>query len=205
MSISLVRMLWWPADSNECRFGSIIANGGQAIVVIYREGVELNYFLLYFIDSAKTLRLRPRPTPCKKAPRGAVFFSIKTMPLEGETAPSWWGCLCACVQLATRLPIGSFFILARMDLGVTLLSPSGGFLRFPLMHAFHSRVSKIRCLKLLLGGDLMILPSGSLGYLVEGKILDLKKNDSNVDESCNRADRCSKTEKNAYCKRTLGM
>ena len=117
------------------------------------------------------------------------------MPLEGGTAPSWWGCLCACVQLATRLPIGSFFILARMGLGVTLLSPSGGFLRFPLMHAFHSRVSKIRCLKLLLGGDLMILPSGSLGYLVEGKILDLEKNDSNVDESCNQDERCSKTKK----------
>ena len=33
----------------------IIANGKQAIVVIYREGVEINYFLLYFIDSTKTL------------------------------------------------------------------------------------------------------------------------------------------------------
>ncbi len=33
---------------------AIIASG-RAIVVIYREGVELNYFLLYFIDSAKTL------------------------------------------------------------------------------------------------------------------------------------------------------
>ena len=27
---------------------AIIADGGQAIVVIYREGVELNYVLLYF-------------------------------------------------------------------------------------------------------------------------------------------------------------
>jgi len=77
-------MLWWPADSNECRFGSIIANGGQAIVVIYREGVELNHFLLYFIDSAKTLRLRPRPTPCKKAPRGAVFFLSKPCRWKGK-------------------------------------------------------------------------------------------------------------------------
>jgi hypothetical protein len=34
---------------------AIIAGGGRAIVVIYREGVEINYFLLYFIDSAKTL------------------------------------------------------------------------------------------------------------------------------------------------------
>jgi hypothetical protein len=34
---------------------AIIANGGQAIVVIDREAVEINYFLLYFIDSTKTL------------------------------------------------------------------------------------------------------------------------------------------------------
>jgi hypothetical protein len=34
---------------------AIIADVGRAIVVIYREGVEINYFLLYFIDSDKTL------------------------------------------------------------------------------------------------------------------------------------------------------
>jgi hypothetical protein len=28
---------------------AIIANGGRAIVVIYREAVEINLFLLYFI------------------------------------------------------------------------------------------------------------------------------------------------------------
>ena len=28
---------------------AIIANGGWAIVVIYREGVEINKFLIYFI------------------------------------------------------------------------------------------------------------------------------------------------------------
>ena len=72
---------------------AIIADGGRAIVVIFREGVEINYFLLYFIDSAKTLRRGLRPTPCEEVPGGAV----KTMLLEGEMAPSWWGCLCACV------------------------------------------------------------------------------------------------------------
>jgi len=35
---------------------AITAGDGQAMVVIYREGVEINYFLLYFIDSTKTLR-----------------------------------------------------------------------------------------------------------------------------------------------------
>ena len=34
---------------------AIIADGGQAIVVSYTEGEEINYFLLYSIDSDKTL------------------------------------------------------------------------------------------------------------------------------------------------------
>jgi hypothetical protein len=34
---------------------AIIANDGQAIVVICTEGEEINFFLLYFIDSDKTL------------------------------------------------------------------------------------------------------------------------------------------------------
>jgi hypothetical protein len=38
---------------------AVIDDGGRAIVVIYREGVEINYFLLYFFDSAKTLQRRP--------------------------------------------------------------------------------------------------------------------------------------------------
>jgi len=32
-----------------------IAVGGRAIVVIDKEAVQINYFLLYFIDSAKIL------------------------------------------------------------------------------------------------------------------------------------------------------
>jgi hypothetical protein len=61
------------------------------------KGEEVNYILLYYIDSDKTLRRRPHPNPCNEALGGGVCSSIKTMVLEGETAPSWWGCLCACV------------------------------------------------------------------------------------------------------------
>jgi len=42
---------------------AIIADGGRAIIVIDREGVEINDFLLYFIDSNETLPGQPRPTP----------------------------------------------------------------------------------------------------------------------------------------------
>jgi len=76
---------------------AIFDGSGRAIIVINREGVEIIYFLLYFIDSTITLRRRPRPTPSEEDLRGGVSLSIKTMPLEGKMAPSWWGCLCPCV------------------------------------------------------------------------------------------------------------
>ncbi len=41
---------------------SIIADDGQAIGVIYREGVEIIFFS-FIIDSTKILRRQPRPTP----------------------------------------------------------------------------------------------------------------------------------------------
>ena len=34
---------------------AIIADSGRAIVVIYTEGEEIYYFLLYFIDSSKVI------------------------------------------------------------------------------------------------------------------------------------------------------
>ena len=92
---------------------AIIADGGQAIVVIDREAVEINYFLLYFINSNKTLRRRPRPTPSAEAPRGGVCLSDKTMPLEGQTAPLWWGVCVICVLLAKSLPSGSFLFPSK--------------------------------------------------------------------------------------------
>ena len=35
---------------------AIVANGRRAIIVIDKEGAEINYFLLYLIDSTKTLQ-----------------------------------------------------------------------------------------------------------------------------------------------------
>jgi hypothetical protein len=37
-----------------------IVDSGQEIDVIYREGVEIHYFLLYFINSTKTLQRWPQ-------------------------------------------------------------------------------------------------------------------------------------------------
>ncbi len=72
---------------------------------------------------------------------------------------------------------------------------------FPLIIAFdRAGVPKIRRLKLLLDGDLIIQPSGSLGNLTESKILDMIYFDSYVDEPSDRADGRSEQRKIAYYK-----
>jgi hypothetical protein len=90
---------------------AITADGGRAIVVIDREAVEINYFLLYFIDSTKVHLRWPQPTPSAEAPRGGVCLSIKTMPQEGEMAHHGGDVCELCVLLAKNLPNRSFLFL----------------------------------------------------------------------------------------------
>ncbi len=95
---------------------AINANGGWDIIVIDREAV------LYFIDSAKTLQWQPHQTPCKEAPGGAVFLSIKTMPLAGGGNDFIMVGMFVCLCLASQKPSeGEFSVPARTDLGVKLL------------------------------------------------------------------------------------
>ena len=59
---------------------AIIADGGRAIIVINREAVEINYFLVYFIDSTKFLPPPPRPTPLEEGWRVRSGVSIDPTP-----------------------------------------------------------------------------------------------------------------------------
>ena len=87
---------------------AIIADGGQAIVVIYREAAEINYFLIYFVILYQTLQWRPRPTPSEEAPVGRVCAFMETMTLEGKMAHRGGDVCVMCVSLAKSLPRGSF-------------------------------------------------------------------------------------------------
>jgi hypothetical protein len=61
----------------------------------------------------------------QRLPGGGVCLSNKTMPLEGQTAPSWWWCLWAvCFRcFASKKPSErEFFVPAGMDLAVKLLT-----------------------------------------------------------------------------------
>jgi len=100
-------------------------------VLYYREAVEINYILIYFIILFLTLWWRPHPTPSEEAPGGGVCSSIKTMALEGETAPSWWWCLCAvCFRCFTSKKPSEreFFVPAGTDLAANLLTSAKSIL-----------------------------------------------------------------------------
>jgi len=94
---------------------AIFADGGRAIVVIDREGVEIYYFLIYFIDSAKTLRWRPCPTPCEEAPG---MFVHKNQAAGGENGSIMVG-MFVLLCLASKKPSErEFYVPAGTDLGV---------------------------------------------------------------------------------------
>jgi hypothetical protein len=82
-----------------------IVDGGRAIVVIYREGVEINHFLQYFIDSTKTLYV------------GSWGWGMLVH--QSHAAGEENGSI---MVLAKSLPSGSLLFPAGTDLGVKLLS-----------------------------------------------------------------------------------
>jgi hypothetical protein len=101
---------------------AIITGGGWAIVVIYRETVEINYFIIYFIILYQTLCWWSHPTLSKEAPGGVVHSFMETMPLDGKTAHRGGDVCVMCVTLAKSLLSGSI-LFPRMHSGVKLLTP----------------------------------------------------------------------------------
>jgi len=99
------RILWWPADSNECRFGyhcrrnccNLQRGGGNKLI-----SYSLYNFILNPSMAVSSILLQ------QEAPGGAVCSSMETMPLEGKMAPHGGDVCAMCVSLAKSLPSGSF-------------------------------------------------------------------------------------------------
>ncbi len=99
---------------------AIIADGGRAIGVIDREAVEINNFLLLFIDSAKIRQRRPWPTPSAETRRWGMFLR-QTHGTGGGNGPIMVG-MFVCLCLASKKPSEwEFFVPTRTHLGVKLL------------------------------------------------------------------------------------
>jgi len=107
-----------------------------------------------------------------------------------------------CWSAGGTYGIGGHLTTLPLLHSLSLKSPSRVPLTlFPLMIAFRrGGVPKIRHFQLLLGGDLMIQPNGSLGNPAESKILDVVI-DSYIDESSDQANGYSEQRK----KRLLQM
>jgi hypothetical protein len=88
---------------------AIISDGGQGIADIDRE-VGRNKLITRLIhDIILNPWMAASANPFHRgSQRGGVCLPDKTMLLEGQTAPSWWGCMCLCFLLAKSLPNESF-------------------------------------------------------------------------------------------------
>jgi hypothetical protein len=97
-----------------------IANGGQAVADIISEADrnELNYCSMkYFVLNPLAEALAG---PFRRGSQSWGIFHLKTMPLERQLAPSWWGCLCAVCFASQKHSKREFFVSNRMNLAVKL-------------------------------------------------------------------------------------
>jgi hypothetical protein len=90
---------------------AIIVNGGQGIVDIDRE-LGRNKFITPLIhDIIKPFDGGLGQPLLQRLPRVGYARPTKTMLLEGQTAPSWWGCIRLCVLLGKSLLSKSILFL----------------------------------------------------------------------------------------------
>ncbi len=88
---------------------AIIAKGGQAIILIYREAGRnklISYSLYKFILNPST---SATSNPLQRGSSGWGIFIYGNHATRRENGTSWWGCLCdVCFALAKSLPSVSF-------------------------------------------------------------------------------------------------
>ncbi len=92
---------------------AIIAEGRQAIVVIYKEGEEINYFILYFIDSDKPFNGGLVQPLAKRLPGVGYVPPSKPHGAGGGNGSIVVG-MFVCLCLASQNPFErEFFVPAR--------------------------------------------------------------------------------------------
>ncbi len=99
-----------------------IADGEQEIVGIDREASRNKLISCLIFTVILNLWWWPCRTPSAEAPGGGVCSTIETMPLERQTAPSWWVCLCAVCFASKKPSEWEFFVPAGNDLAVKLFN-----------------------------------------------------------------------------------
>ena len=91
---------------------------GEQLLTSTERPIEINYFLLYFIDSAKTLRRRPWPTPLRRGARGWGTLSQQNNAAEGGNGSIMVGMFVCLYLTSQKLSEREFFVSARMENGL---------------------------------------------------------------------------------------
>jgi hypothetical protein len=101
---------------------AIIANGGRAIVVIYREArVQINYHPLVY-NFILIPSMVASSNPFQRGSRRWGMFLHQNHASRGENSSSWWGCLCDVCFASKKSSEMEFFVPARTHLAFKLLT-----------------------------------------------------------------------------------
>ena len=116
LCIELVRILWWPADSNECRFGYHCRRWASDCCNLQRSSRNklISHLLYNFIINPL---MAASSNPFRRGSRGWGVF-IHGRAARWENGSSWWGCLCDVCFASKKSSERKFFVLARTHLGV---------------------------------------------------------------------------------------
>ena len=100
---------------------AIIADGGRAIVLIYREAGRnklISYSLYNFMLNPSMVATS---NPLQRGSRGWGMFLHQNHAARWENGSSWWGCLCDVCFASIKSSEREFYVPAGTQLGVKLL------------------------------------------------------------------------------------
>jgi hypothetical protein len=100
---------------------AIIADGGRAIVLIYREAGRnklISYSLYNFMLNPSMVATS---NPLQRGSRGWGMFLHQNHAARWENGSSWWGCLCDVCFASIKSSEREFYVPVGTHLGVKLL------------------------------------------------------------------------------------
>jgi len=118
--VSDVRILWRPANCNECRFGYHCQQRASDCFNLQRGSRNklISYLLNNFIIN---LSMAASPNPLRRSSRGWGVFMLGNHAARQKNGSSWWRCLCDVCFASKKSSKRKLFVPTRMHLGVKLL------------------------------------------------------------------------------------
>ncbi len=126
---NLVCILWWPAASNECHFGYHCQRQASRLLSS-TGGIRNKLFSPLFYWFYKNPSTAALANPFCSSSQGWGMFVHQNHATGGGNGASWWGCLWAVCFASKKHSEQEFFVPAKTDLAVKLLTCYLFFKRF---------------------------------------------------------------------------